>query len=177
MKKMKQWRILLLTVCVGFFTIIGSGCGKEEKEIKEPPKEVLQPEDASDKSSELNNDKDYTIDMYNNDAATTILGYLSDSKMRFPTYTYEEDGGYVEQNIRGNYSRDDEEEIKDVYTGELYLFHDGELRLYFKDMEDVDITATRIGYFTEDISGLVEATYEENRDDDWGVDVYFLIRI
>ncbi len=124
---MKQWRILLLTVCVGFFTIIGSGCGKEEKEIKEPPKEVLQPEDASDKSSELNNeskdkdnknstkeileqavtiniglnnDKDYTIDMYNNDAATTILGYLSDSKMRFPTYTYEEDGGYVEQNIR-----------------------------------------------------------------------------
>ncbi len=53
---MKQWRILLLTVCVGFFTIIGSGCGKEEKEIKEPPKEVLQPEDASDKSSELNNE-------------------------------------------------------------------------------------------------------------------------
>ena len=46
-----------------------------------------------------------------------------------------------------------------------------------KDMEEVDITATPVGYYT-DIEGLTEAVqeaYESNLGDTWGVDVYFWI--
>lgn len=121
--------------------------------------------------------KEWNVNMYNNDAAMTMLDYLSGSALLFPTYTYEEEEGFVAQSVRGNYTRDDEQEIADVEAGELYLFSGGQLRLYFKDMEGTDITATPVGYYT-DAEGLTEAVqeaYESNLDDTWGVDVYFWI--
>ncbi|MBD5457861.1 MAG: hypothetical protein HDR27_04725 [Lachnospiraceae bacterium] len=121
--------------------------------------------------------KEWNVNMYNNNAAMTMLDYLSGDALLFPTYTYEEEEGFVAQNVRGNYTRDDEQEIADVKAGELYLFSGGQLRLYFKDMEGANITATPVGYFA-DIEGLTEAVqeaYESNLDDTWGVDVYFWI--
>lgn len=121
--------------------------------------------------------KDWSIDMYHNDAALTMLDYLSDTGLLFPTYTYEDEQGFVAQNVRGTYTRDDETTVEDVKTGELYLFSDGQLRFYFKDMAGVNITATPVGYYTE-TEGLTEAVqeaYESNLGDTWGVDVYFLI--
>lgn len=120
---------------------------------------------------------EWNVDMYNNDAALTMLDYLSGSALLFPTYTYDEEGGFVAQSVRGNYTRDDEQTIADVKTGELYLLNGGQLRFYFKDMEGANITATPIGYYT-DVEGLTEAVqeaYTSNLDDTWGVDVYFWI--
>ena len=120
---------------------------------------------------------DWSVNMYNNDAAETMLGYLSGSGLLFPTYTYDDEQGFVAQNVRGNYSRDDETTIVDVKTGELYLFSGGQLRFYFKDVEGANITATPVGYYT-DTEGLTEAVqeaYESNKGDTWGVDVYFVI--
>lgn len=120
---------------------------------------------------------EWNVTMYNNDAALTMLDYLSGSALLFPTYTYEEEGGFVAQNIRGTYTRDDEQTIADVKTGELYLFGDGQLRFYFKDMDEADITATPVGYFAE-ADGLTEAVqeaYTANLEDSWGVEVYFWI--
>lgn len=120
---------------------------------------------------------EWNVTMYNNDAALTMLDYLSGSALLFPTYTYEEEGGFVAQNIRGTYTRDDEQTIADVKTGELYLFGDGQLRFYFKDMDGADITATPVGYFAE-ADGLTEAVqeaYTANLEDSWGVEVYFWI--
>lgn len=119
----------------------------------------------------------WNVDMYNNAAALTMLDYLSGSALLFPTYTYDEEGGFVAQHVRGNYTRDDEQAIADVKAGELYLFSGGQLRFYFKDMEGANITATPIGYYT-DTEGLTEAVqeaYTSNLDDEWGVDVYFWI--
>ncbi len=120
---------------------------------------------------------EWNVDMYNNAAALTMLDYLSGSALLFPTYTYDEEGGFVAQNIRGNYTRDDEQTIADVKTGELYLFSGGQLRFYFKDIEGANITATPVGCYT-DTEGLAEAVqeaYTSNLDDTWGVDVYFWI--
>ena len=120
---------------------------------------------------------EWNVDMYNNDAALTMLDYLSSSALLFPTYTYDEEGGFVAQSVRGNYTRDDEQTIADVKAGELYLFSGGQLRFYFKDMEGANITATPIGCYT-DTEGLTEAVqeaYTSNLDDTWGVDVYFWI--
>ena len=120
---------------------------------------------------------EWNVDMYNNDAAVTMLDYLSGSALLFPTYTYDEEGGFVAQHVRGNYTRDDEQTIADVKTGELYLFSGGQLRFYFKDVEGANITATPIGSYT-DTEGLTEAVqeaYTSNLDDTWGVDVYFWI--
>ncbi len=120
---------------------------------------------------------EWNVDMYNNDASLTMLDYLSDSALLFPTYTYEEEGGFVAQSVRGNYTRDDEQTIADVKTGELYLFSGGQLRFYFKDIDGANITATPIGFYT-DTEGLAEAVqeaYTSNLDDTWGVDVYFWI--
>ena len=120
---------------------------------------------------------EWNVDMYNNDAALTMLDYLSGSALLFPTYTYDEDGGFVAQHVRGSYTRDDEQTIADVKTGELYLFSGGQLRFYFKDVEGVNITATPVGYYT-DTEGLTEAVqeaYTSNLNDEWGVDVYFWI--
>ncbi len=120
---------------------------------------------------------EWNVDMYNNAAALTMMDYLSDSALLFPTYTYDEEGGFVAQNVRGDYTRDDEQAIADVKTGELYLFSGGQLRFYFKDIEGANITATPVGYYT-DTEGLAEAVqeaYTSNLDDTWGVDVYFWI--
>ena len=120
---------------------------------------------------------EWKVDMYNNAAALTMLDYLSGSALLFPTYTYNEEGGFVAQSIRGSYTRDDEQTIMDVKTGELYLFSGGQLRFYFKDIEGANITATPIGSYT-DTEGLTEAVqeaYTSNLDDIWGVDVYFWI--
>ena len=63
------------------------------------------------------------------------IEYLSGSALLFPTYTYDDEGGFVAQHVRGNYTRDDEQTIADVKAGELYLFSGGQLRFYFKDIE------------------------------------------
>ena len=121
--------------------------------------------------------KDWQVDMYNNAAALTMLGYLSGSGLLFPTYTYEEEQGFVAQSIRGTYSRDDETTVSDVKAGDLYLFSGGQLRFYFKDVAGADITATPVGYYT-DTEGLADAVidaYQSNIGDTWGVDVYFII--
>ncbi len=120
---------------------------------------------------------DYSVDMYDNAAVGTMLGYLTDSDLLFPTYTYDEETGYVGQNIRGNYTRDEEAEVTDIHKGELYLFNDGQLRLYFKDVKGANIKATPVGYVvdTDTLTETVEKAYEDNLDDTWGVDVYFWI--
>ena len=120
---------------------------------------------------------EWNVDMYNNAAALTMLDYLSGSALLFPTYTYDEEGGFVAQSVRGNYTRDDETTIADVRTGELYLFSGGQLRFYFKDIEGANITATPIGYYsdTEGLTEAVQEAYTSNLDDTWGVDVYFWI--
>lgn len=122
--------------------------------------------------------KDWAVNMYNNDAAKTMLDYLSDSELLFPTYTYEEEEGFVAQNVRGTYTRDDETTITDVKAGELYLFSGGQLRFYFKDMAGANITATPVGYYadTEGLTEAVQDAYESNKGDTWGVEVYFLIK-
>ena len=194
---------LLLNVSIVAFT----GCGSQAEDPGPPPTDVVNPENAEDTSVEndtgndIQNEDDGTsdeadilenavsvrigqdgqtdwlVDMYNNAAAETMLGYLSGSGLLFPTYTYDEEQGFVAQNVRGNYFRDDETTIGDVQAGDLYLFGDGQLRLYFKDVEGADITATPIGYFveTEGLTETVQEAYESNRDDVWGVDVYFII--
>lgn len=117
----------------------------------------------------------YDIDMYNNSAVDTMLGYLSGDETMFPTYTYEEDAGFVAQDIRGSYTDQDETEVKDIKKGELYLLDGGQLRLYFKDVKDADIMATPVGYFADasNIEKLVTTAHDENEDDTWGVEVYF----
>lgn len=194
---------LLLIVSMTAFT----GCGSQTEDPGPPPADVINPDNSGNTSAENStgdstqneNDEtsdesdilenavsvrigrdgktDWSVDMYNNDAAETMLGYLSGSGLLFPTYTYNEEQGFVAQNVRGNYSRDDETTIADVKTGELYLFSGGQLRFYFKDIEGADITATPVGYYT-DAEGLAEAVqeaYESNKGDVWGVDVYFWI--
>ena len=52
--------------------------------------------------------KNWAANMYNNAASVTMPDYLSGSPLLFPTYTYEEEGGFVAQNVRGSYTRDDE---------------------------------------------------------------------
>ena len=120
---------------------------------------------------------EWNIDLYNNDAALTMLDYLSGSALLFPTYTYDGEGGFVAQGIRGNYTDDDEQSIADVKCGELYLFSGGQLRFYFKDREGANITATPIGYYTdtEGLADAVQEAYTSNLDDTWGVSVYFWI--
>ena len=195
--------VLLLIVSMTAFT----GCGSQTEDPGPPPADVINPDNSgnisaenstgdgtqnendetSDESDILENavsvrigrdgKTDWSVDMYNNDAAETMLGYLSGSGLLFPTYTYNEEEGFVAQNVRGNYSRDDETTIADVKTGELYLFSGGQLRFYFKDIEGANITATPVGYYT-DTEGLTEAVqeaYESNKGDTWGVDVYFVI--
>lgn len=203
MKKMTMWVWTLLLVCN--VTLL-SGCSGRTEDPGEPPAEVVNPGQSSEDTDLDNNSseesdtgsagdsgevlenaisvrigrdgtKEWNVDMYNNDAAMTMLDYLSGSALLFPTYTYDEEEGFAAQNVRGNYTRDDEQEIADVKAGELYLFSGGQLRFYFKDMEGVNITATPVGYYT-DVEGLTEAVqeaYESNLDDTWGVDVYFWI--
>ena len=195
--------VLLLILSMAAFT----GCGSQTEDPGPPPADVINPDISESTSAEnstgadtqIENDEiseesdilenavsvkigrdgktDWSINMYNNDAAETMLGYLSGSGLLFPTYTYDEEQGFVAQTVRGNYTRDDETTVTDVKNGELYLFSGGQLRFYFKDIEGANITATPVGYYT-DTEGLTEAVqeaYESNKDDVWGVDVYFVI--
>ena len=204
MKKLTTWIMaLVLAVSMAAFT----GCGPQMEDPGPPPEEIINPgnsagsssgngmgDDEQNKNGEISAEggvlesaisvrigrdgkTDWKVNMYDNDAAWTMLGYLSNSGLLFPTYTYDDEGGFVAQNVRGTYSRDDETTVKDVKAGELYLFQGGQLRLYFKDMEGVDITATPVGYYnnTEGLTEAVQDAYESNRDDVWGVDVYFWI--
>ena len=204
---MKKITTLVTALLLIVSMIALTGCGSQTEDPGPPPADVINPDNSGDTSAENStgdgtqneNDEtsdesdilenavsvrigrdgktDWSVDMYNNDAAETMLGYLSGSGLLFPTYTYNEDEGFVAQNVRGNYSRDDETTVADVKTGELYLFSGGQLRFYFKDIEDANITATPVGYYT-DTEGLTEAVqeaYESNKGDVWGVDVYFVI--
>lgn len=121
--------------------------------------------------------KTYTVDMYNNAAVNTMLGYLTGSTLLFPSTEYDEEQGFAAHNIRGTYTQDDEITVTDIRAGDIYLFSGGQLRLYFKDVAGADITATPVGYFTEtdDLTETVIADHEANRDDIWGVEVYFSI--
>ena len=204
---MKKLTTLIMASVLAISMTALTGCGSRTEDPGPPPSEVINPgntvEPSSDSStgdgvqneSSTASDEDgvlenavsvrigrdgqteWNVNMYDNDAVWTMLGYLSDSGLLFPTYTYDEEGGFVAQSIRGTYTRDDETTIADVKAGELYLFSGGQLRFYFKDMEGADITATPVGYYT-DIEGLTEAVqdaYESNLGDMWGVDVYFWI--
>lgn len=117
------------------------------------------------------------ITMYDNSAAGTMLDYLSNSPLLFPTYTYDDEQGFVAQTVRGSYERDDEITVTDIHAGELYLLSGNQLRLYFKDVEGADITATPIGYFanSEGLTEAVQKAYNDNIGDVWNVDVYFWI--
>ena len=193
---MKKNRLTILAAITVLGLSVLSGCGAGDKDPGEPPAEVVnggntvmaETEGGDQYEGDILADAisvrigrdgttEWDVDMYNNDAALTMLDYLSGSALLFPAYTYDEEGGFVAQNVRGNYTRDDEQTIPDVKTGELYLFSGGQLRFYFKDMEGANITATPIGYYT-DVEGLTEAVqeaYTSNLDDTWGVDVYFWI--
>lgn len=121
--------------------------------------------------------KDWYINMYNNAASQTMLGYLTSSELRFPTYNYDGEHGFVSQSVRGSYTRDDEINVENAKAGELYLLSGGQLRFYFKDSAGVNITATPIGYYveTEGLADAVVDAYTSNLGDTWGVDVYFNI--
>ncbi len=177
-----------------------TGCQRERSDPGAPPEEVIRP-DASDSgnsdsestrnpsgSGEImenavsvrigrDSNDELSVNMIDNAAANTMLGYLSDSALLFPTYTYDEDAGFVGQNVRGSYTRDDEVTVTDVKCGELYLFSGGQLRLYFKDVPGANITATPVGVFadTSVVNEAVKSAYESNKGDTWGVEVYFWI--
>ena len=196
--KRLTWRLLAFVLVIS--TISLTGCSSQPEDPGPPPAEVINPDNESASPSENDGEDeaghtggilehavtvrigqgqsdDWVVDMYDNDAAVTMLDYLSGSPLLFPTYTYEEEQGFVAQNVRGSYSRDDEVTVADVKTGELYLFSGGQLRFYFKDMAGANITATPVGYYTktEGLTEAVQEAYESNRGDVWGVDVYFLI--
>ena len=186
--------IMLMTVLLTVSMLTLTGCDSQAENPGTPPPDVVNPGNSQSGTSStayegeiLENavsvrigqgeSKDWSINMYNNAAAVTMLDYLSGSPLLFPTYTYEEEQGFVAQNVRGSYARGDETTVANVKAGELYLFSGGQLRLYFKAMEGANITATPVGRFAE-TEGLTEAVieaYESNLGDTWGVDVYFVI--
>ncbi len=200
MKKLVSVFLATLMIVTMF---VFTGCQNERPDPGTPPVDVIHPS-ASDSgnaettenentnpssgSGEIMEDAisvrigrdssdELSVNMIDNAAVSTMLGYLSDSALLFPTYTYDEDAGFVGQNVRGNYTRDDEVTVTDIKCGELYLFSDGQLRLYFKDVPGANITATPVGAFadTSVVQEAVKNAYESNKGDTWGVEVYFWI--
>ena len=202
---MKKTMVLLMAMLIASSAVL-SGCSSETQDPGTPPQDVINPGSVSTGSSEAtednsanpsngdisdgdmlegavqvsvgqSGDKVYTVDMYNNAAVNTMLGYLS-STLLFPSTEYDEEQGFAAHNIRGTYTQDDEITVTDIKTGEIYLFSGGQLRLYFKDITGANITATPVGYFTEtdNLTDTVIADHEANVDDPWGVEVYFSIR-
>ena len=187
-------KLLKLSLCAVMLLslVFMTGCASSEAPATPPP-EVLHPDGASAKTGAYTATMlegavtvrighegviEWPVDMFDNDAVHTMLNYVSGSLL-FPTYTYEEDPGFVAQRISGSYSREDEVLIPDIQAGELYLFSGNQLRLYFKDVPGANITATPVGRFraleNENITDTVINSYNANRDDYWGVDVYFII--
>ncbi len=170
-----------------------AGCQKAPSDPGTPPEEVIHPSGHEQTNPPANSGEilenavsvrigrdsrdELAVNMIDNAAVGTILGYLSGEALLFPTYTYDEEAGFVAQNIRGSYTRDDEVNVADVKCGELYLFSGGQLRLYFKDVPGANITATPVGTFADAsvVTEAVKQAYESNRDDTWGVEVYFWI--
>ena len=195
---MKKLAALFTAVILSISAL--TGCNSQPQDPGAPPTNVINPgvsgantgegsdsanpnrvniiENAVSVRIGNNGKKDWYVNMYDNAAAQTMLGYLSSSSLRFPTYNYDEEHGFVSQSVRGTYTRDDEITVEDVKAGELYLFSDRQLRFYFKDSAGVNITATPIGYYVE-TDGLADAVidaYTSNLGDYWGVDVYFNIK-
>ena len=185
---MKKIIAFLVAVTIGMTVL--TGCDSKPADPGTPPPNVIDPGSApqSTNSAEVlqnavsvrignGGKKDWYINMYDNAAARTMLGYLSSSELRFPTYNYDGENGFVSQSVRGSYTRDDEITVEDVKAGELYLFSGGQLRFYFRDCAGVNITATPIGYYveTDGLADAVTAAYTSNLGDTWGVDVYFNI--
>lgn len=201
MKNVRMMAAVMIMICA--FTL--SGCGERAADPGTPPPEVINPnlseagsgpseqegtaaaageaaygdgevlEDAVSIRIGRDGTTEYAVNMYQNQAVNTMLDYLTDSALLFPTYTYSEEDGFVGQRVRGNYTRDEEVSVTDIKAGELYLFGDGQLRLYFKDVPEANITATPVGYAADaaEVSEAVPAAYEANQGDTWGVDVYF----
>lgn len=192
--------LLAMMVITAIFAL--AGCQNKSPDPGTPPEDVIHPgvSDSNDTGNENSNGQAFTgsgeiienavsvrigrdsndelsVNIIDNAAANTMLDYLSDSALLFPTYTYDEDAGFVGQNVRGNYTRDEEVTVTDIKAGELYLFSGGQLRLYFKDVPGANITATPIGVFadTSVVNEAVTNAYESNQGDTWGVDVYFWI--
>lgn len=115
-----------------------------------------------------------SVNMRGNAAANTLLNYLSDSPLLFPTYSYNEDAGFVGQVVRESYTRDDEVTVTDVKCGELYLFSNGQLRLYFKGVPGANITATPVGVFADPsvVNDAVKSAYKSNKGDTWGIGIF-----
>ena len=189
---MKKFNAIMMALLLIISIVSFTGCSQQPQDPGAPPSDVINGSQSGGDGTLYEGDilenavsvrigkdgkKDWSVDMYNNAAAVTMLNYLSGTGLLFPTYTYDEEQGFVAQNVRGNYTRDDETTVTDIKAGELYLFSGGQLRFYFKDVAGANITATPIGYYT-DTEGLTEAVieaYQSNLGDTWGVDVYFTI--
>ena len=107
MKKMTMRVLALLLVCN---VALLSGCGGKAEDPGEPPAEVVNPNSNPSEESDTGNaddsgevlenvisvrigrdgTKEWGVNMYNNDAAMTMLDYLSGNALLFPTYTYDE---------------------------------------------------------------------------------------
>lgn len=198
---MKKTMVLLMALLMTFSAVL-SGCGSKTEDPGPPPEDVINPggtlgdgntegsddpgdvydgemlEGAVQVSIGQGDGETYTVDMYNNAAVNTMLGYLTSSTLLFPSTEYDEEQGFAAHNIRGTYTQDDEITVTDIKAGEIYLFTGGQLRLYFKDIAGANIAATPVGYFTEtdNLAETVIADHEANVDDPWGVEVYFSIR-